>query len=148
MIGDVVLMCEEHRVYATHRPEALYQLCCKTRIVNQYVTPLARRTRDQITPTSKTRFRGKPAKVDILIEQQRKSVNSDVRIVFFGSANRACRTGNECHHCEFRLVYCLRLVVDAALIAVVSEYSGSQLAAGIAIDAGRVNKEISRNILG
>jgi hypothetical protein len=45
-------------------------------------------------------------------------------IVWFHSADRACRTRDERHHREPRFVCCFRLMMNAALVAVIAKDMG------------------------
>jgi hypothetical protein len=86
--------------------------------------------------------------VNVVVEWQRKRIDTEMGIVWFHSADRTCRARDEGHHREPRFVCCLRLMMNAALVAVIAKDTGRQLATRIAVDAGGIYKEIPRDILG
>src|SRR4029078_468173 len=89
----------------------------------------------------------KAAEINIAVDVQRERVDADVRIVFSYSADGTGGTSNQGHQGKTRLGFGFRLVIDAALLAVVAKNRRRELAAGVAVDAGRVNEEIAGDIL-
>jgi hypothetical protein len=56
--------------------------------------------------------------------------------------------GNERHERAMQFARILRLMVDAGLAAVIAEDGGSDLAAGVAVDAGGVDEEVAWGVFG
>lgn len=85
--------------------------------------------------------------MNVLVDLERKRVDTDVSIVSRDRANRPGRTCHQRHQSESLFVFILGLMVNTALVAMVSKDGGSQLAAGITIDTSGIDKEIARHIL-
>ena len=145
--GDVVFVCEQHFTDAAHRFNPFHELACKPRRVDQDVATFARGPRNQIAPRAEARLSGEAAEVNIVFKQHRKRIDAEVRVVLFSRADRSGGTRNQRHHGELRFRVCFGLAMDAALFAMIAKDSGRELAARLAVDAGRVNKEIPRHIL-
>lgn len=147
VIGYVVFVRQQHLADAAHRVDAFDQLCGKARRVDQHVAAFVLRPDDQIAPRAKTVFRREAAEVNVVRDLSWKGVDADMRIVFFRGTDRAGWASHEGHHCLARFVAGLRLVIDAALVAVITKDPGRKLTTGVAVDAGGIYKEITRYIL-
>lgn len=147
VIGDVVLMRQQHLTDAAHRVDAFDQLCGETRRVDQQVAAFVLRADNQVTPGAERIFRSETAEVNVVSDLSRESVDADMRIVLFGGTDRPGWTSDEGHHCLACFVAGFRLVMDAALIAVIAKDSRRELTASVAVDAGGIYKEITRYIL-
>src|SRR4030095_1696931 len=79
--SDVILVSQQHCAQAAECFHLADELTGKTWRVNQDVATLARGSGNQVTPTAKTRFSSEPTKVDILRQQQRNSVGTEVAVV-------------------------------------------------------------------
>ena len=78
MIRDVVLVREKHSADAAHRFHSFDQLAREPWRVDENV---ALRASDQVAPGAKARLRSEAAKVNVVIEQQRKGVDTNVSVV-------------------------------------------------------------------
>jgi hypothetical protein len=70
-----------------------------------------------------------------------------MRVVSLDRSDRSGRTRNERHHRAFCLNFILRLVINAALIAVIAKDRRRELATRVAVDAGGIDEKISRHVL-
>ena len=118
MIRNVVFVSEKHSADAAHCFDSFQQLAREPGRVDEKV---ALRPSDQITPCAKARFGGEATVVNVISERQGKGVNADVSVVSLSGADRAGGTSHERHHRESGFARCFRLVMNAALLAVIAK---------------------------
>jgi hypothetical protein len=88
----------------------------------------------------------KAAKVDVLGDARGIGVHGRARVVVCERADGGGRAGDESHQRALRLVRRFGLAIDARLLAVVAKRRGRDLAAGVAVDARRIDVEIARDV--
>ena len=146
VIGDVVLMREQHPRRAAHRRDVLHQRPRKARRVDEDV---ALRPANEIADRAERRLGGVAAAVDVAIDQlrQRRRAPDACRASAIDPIDAVgheisafCAASNSSSVC--------RLMKDSGLIAGIAENGRREDAAGVAIDAGGVDVEIAGNVLG
>ena len=144
---NVVFVCQQHLAHAAHLFDLLHELARKSWRVDQHIAAFTFGTNDQITPGAEAVFRRETAEVNIVFEQHRERIDAEMRVVTFNRADGSGRTRDERHHRELRLIVCFRLMIDAALLAVIAKDHGRELTTRITIDARGINEEVARDIL-
>src|SRR5258708_31526196 len=149
VVGHVVLMRQEHRLHAAERGDVLHQRRGETRRVDEHVAvPLASFTPNQVAKCAEGALRREATAVDTVFDQFRVTGDGRRDIALAHVADRRCRTGDESLLGGQQLFVRLRLMKDGRLIANVMKYRWRDLAAGVAIDAGRVDEEVALDVGG
>ena len=147
VIGDIIFVRQKHRAHAAHRFDLFHEVRSETRRIDQHITAFAIGSNDQITPRPKARFRIEAAIENIFRKQLGKRVDADVRIVMLESSNRTGWTSDQRHQGSLRFRFGSWLTKNDRGIAVFRKRFGRDLPARIAIDARRINIEITGDIL-
>lgn len=147
MSGYVVFMRQDHASDTSHVRDSLHQLAGEPRGINQHVATFVLGSADQITPGAETGFGRETAEINVVRNKHRKGVDAQVGVVLLAGADRAGRTSYQGHHGEASFRFSLGLMMNAALLAVVTKDCRRQLAARIAINARGVNKKIAAHVL-
>ena len=147
MIGNVITMRQKHQVHSAGRFDLFYELRGEARRVNQNIAAFGFRSRDQITPRAKAGLGREATEVNILGDIFRKCIDADVRVMRLDRSNRCGRTSDQSHQCAFDFPGAFRLMVNDRSVVILGECLRCDLPTGVAIDAGRVDVEISGNIL-
>src|SRR6185369_12914928 len=80
-------------------------------------------------------------------DEERKVVHDRLRPVCAAMANGACRTADEGVQSAPPVLRAVGLVMDEGVLAGLTKNRRSELTAGIAVDAGRVDEEVAGDIL-
>ena len=147
VIGDIIFVRQKHPAHAAHRFDLFHEVRRETRRIDQHIAAFAIGSNDQITPRAEARFRVEAAIENISRKQLRKGVDPDVRIVMLESSNRTGWTSDQRHQGSLRFRFGSRLTKNDRGIAGFRKRFGRDLPARIAIDARRINVEITGDIL-
>jgi hypothetical protein len=148
MIGNIVAVREQYEAHAAHLLDSLHQRRVESRRIDQNISPLLRRSYDQVRPCAEAGLGIESAVVDIVHDVNREGLHSRKSAAARFGADRCGGASDERHQGAMDFAGIPRLMVNAGLPAVIAEDSGRDLPARIAINATGVHKEVARDILG
>lgn len=147
MVGNIIPMGKEHERDPSHLFDAPYQWRSEPRRIHQDITARLRRPDDEVCPGAEAQLRGIATEIDAISYPVGESHHPFASIAPGNRADRRRRTRDECHQRPAHLARILRLMIDAGLSAMIPKGFRRDLAAGVTVDAARVNVEVAADIL-
>ncbi len=147
VVGDIVAVRKEHERDAAQLLDAPDERGGEAGRVHENIAAGLWRTNDEVGPAAKTRFGSEPAEIDVVHNGIGKGIHGGAGVTVPGSADGSRGAGHQRHQGALHIRGTGRLAVDAGLTAMVMEGLRGNLAAGVAINAGCIDKEIAGDVL-
>ena len=137
-------MRQEHRVHAAERFDPANERTVETRRIHEDVPRLAN---NQIARGPVARLGMVAAVIDAVSDEVRKRLSCFGDVVLLLGADRGRGAGEQGHECPQPFVVADGLAMDACLALALRERVGRHPPASIAVDAARIDEEISRGVV-